>query len=147
MGSDCTLVGPILSDSILSCLEVIRPHCPPLTPTTLCVPPPLTPTTLCVPSAPPNPYYPMCAGLLGSLYSFLQFLTSPLLGASSDVYGRKPLLLLTMVQLCVPCQLLILHPVCRWECCCLTLSGLSPTTLDCLWWPVSWLVYPRAMLV
>uniref|UniRef100_A0A914RD64 Major facilitator superfamily (MFS) profile domain-containing protein n=1 Tax=Parascaris equorum TaxID=6256 RepID=A0A914RD64_PAREQ len=33
-------------------------------------------------------------GILGSLFSALQFLSSPLFGALSDVYGRKPLLLL-----------------------------------------------------
>lgn len=38
-------------------------------------------------------------GLIGSLYSFLQFLSSPITGALSDDYGRKPLLLLTTVGL------------------------------------------------
>ena len=36
-------------------------------------------------------------GLIGSLFSLLQFIASPVIGAASDVYGRKPLLLLTMV--------------------------------------------------
>ncbi|CAG0882594.1 unnamed protein product [Darwinula stevensoni] len=36
-------------------------------------------------------------GLIGSLFSFLQFLSSPLVGGLSDIYGRKPLLLITMV--------------------------------------------------
>uniref|UniRef100_A0A915C4T9 Major facilitator superfamily (MFS) profile domain-containing protein n=1 Tax=Parascaris univalens TaxID=6257 RepID=A0A915C4T9_PARUN len=35
-------------------------------------------------------------GILGSLFSALQFLSSPLFGALSDVYGRKPLLLLSI---------------------------------------------------
>ncbi|MCP9262677.1 hypothetical protein DINM_006036 [Dirofilaria immitis] len=35
-------------------------------------------------------------GFLGSLYCLLQFLSSPLLGALSDVYGRKPILLLSI---------------------------------------------------
>lgn len=39
------------------------------------------------------------AGLLGALFSFLQYLSSPILGALSDVYGRKQLLILTMVRL------------------------------------------------
>jgi MFS family permease len=39
----------------------------------------------------------LLGGLLGSLFSFLQFLTSPLLGASSDIYGRKRVLILCMV--------------------------------------------------
>ena len=37
------------------------------------------------------------AGLIGSLFSLLQFIASPVIGAASDVYGRKPLLLLSMV--------------------------------------------------
>ncbi|XP_050694094.1 major facilitator superfamily domain-containing protein 10-like isoform X2 [Eriocheir sinensis] len=36
-------------------------------------------------------------GLLGSLFSLLQFLFSPLTGALSDVYGRKPIFLITLV--------------------------------------------------
>lgn len=39
------------------------------------------------------------AGILGSLFSFLQYLTSPLIGAISDVYGRKPLMILTSVNI------------------------------------------------
>lgn len=38
------------------------------------------------------------AGLLGSLFSFLQFFASPLIGASSDILGRKPVLVSTMVS-------------------------------------------------
>lgn len=38
-------------------------------------------------------------GLLGSLYSFLQFLSSPLAGCLSDRYGRKPALLVSMVRI------------------------------------------------
>ncbi|KAM9822012.1 major facilitator superfamily domain-containing protein 10 isoform X1 [Syngnathus typhle] len=34
-------------------------------------------------------------GLIGSLFSLLQFLSSPITGALSDRYGRRPLLLLT----------------------------------------------------
>ncbi|XP_015610228.1 major facilitator superfamily domain-containing protein 10 isoform X2 [Cephus cinctus] len=33
-------------------------------------------------------------GFLGSMYSFLQFLGSPIVGALSDVYGRRPMMLL-----------------------------------------------------
>ncbi|CAK9809299.1 Major facilitator superfamily domain-containing protein 10 [Anthophora quadrimaculata] len=32
-------------------------------------------------------------GFLGSMYSFLQFLGSPIVGALSDMYGRKPLMI------------------------------------------------------
>ncbi|XP_033324786.1 major facilitator superfamily domain-containing protein rtet [Megalopta genalis] len=35
-------------------------------------------------------------GFLGSMYSFLQFLGSPIVGALSDIYGRKPLMLLSL---------------------------------------------------
>ncbi|KAK3514544.1 hypothetical protein QTP70_021603 [Hemibagrus guttatus] len=38
-------------------------------------------------------------GLIGSLYSLLQFIFSPLIGAASDQHGRRPLLLLTTVGL------------------------------------------------
>lgn len=37
-------------------------------------------------------------GLIGSLFSLLQFLASPVTGALSDHYGRRPLLLLTTVS-------------------------------------------------
>ncbi|CAN9512897.1 unnamed protein product [Ophioblennius macclurei] len=38
-------------------------------------------------------------GLIGSLFSLLQFLSSPITGALSDKYGRRPLLILTTVGL------------------------------------------------
>ena len=44
------------------------------------------------------------AGLIGSLFSLLQFIASPVIGAASDVYGRKPLLVLTMVSNSVKIQ-------------------------------------------
>lgn len=37
-------------------------------------------------------------GFLGSMYSFLQFVASPIVGGLSDVYGRKPVLLFCMVS-------------------------------------------------
>ncbi|KAK6177910.1 hypothetical protein SNE40_012779 [Patella caerulea] len=36
-------------------------------------------------------------GLIGSLFSYLNFLSAPVIGAASDIYGRKPLMLLSMV--------------------------------------------------
>lgn len=38
-------------------------------------------------------------GFLGSMFSFLQFLASPLVGGLSDAYGRKPVLLVCLVSL------------------------------------------------
>ncbi|XP_064466307.1 major facilitator superfamily domain-containing protein 10-like isoform X2 [Ornithodoros turicata] len=35
-------------------------------------------------------------GCIGSMYSFLQFVTAPLIGSLSDVYGRKAVLICTM---------------------------------------------------
>lgn len=37
-------------------------------------------------------------GFLGSMFSFLQFVASPIMGALSDCYGRKPILLLSLVS-------------------------------------------------
>ncbi|RUS69456.1 hypothetical protein EGW08_022778 [Elysia chlorotica] len=36
-------------------------------------------------------------GLIGSLFSMLQFLTAPIIGAASDVFGRRPLMLICLV--------------------------------------------------
>ncbi len=45
--------------------------------------------------APANFNSVLFGGCLGSLFSFLQFVSSPLVGGLSDHYGRRPLLLLT----------------------------------------------------
>jgi MFS family permease len=37
-------------------------------------------------------------GIIGSLFSFLQFVSSSFMGALSDYYGRKPILIITMVS-------------------------------------------------
>lgn len=37
-------------------------------------------------------------GFLGSMFSFLQFVASPLVGGLSDVYGRKPIMLICLVS-------------------------------------------------
>ena len=36
-------------------------------------------------------------GFLGSIFSFLQFLSSPVVGGLSDRFGRKPLLIISTV--------------------------------------------------
>uniref|UniRef100_A0A8D2JF25 Major facilitator superfamily (MFS) profile domain-containing protein n=1 Tax=Varanus komodoensis TaxID=61221 RepID=A0A8D2JF25_VARKO len=38
-------------------------------------------------------------GLIGSIFSILQFLASPLTGAASDYFGRRPVMLLTVIGL------------------------------------------------
>lgn len=38
-------------------------------------------------------------GVLGSMFSFLQFLASPIVGGLSDCYGRRPVLLVCLVSL------------------------------------------------
>lgn len=37
-------------------------------------------------------------GFLGSMFSFLQFVASPIVGGISDVYGRKPVMLVCLVS-------------------------------------------------
>lgn len=37
-------------------------------------------------------------GFLGSMFSFLQFVVSPIMGGLSDYYGRKPILLISLVS-------------------------------------------------
>lgn len=37
-------------------------------------------------------------GVLGSMFSFLQFVISPIAGGLSDYYGRKPVLLFSLVR-------------------------------------------------
>ena len=36
-------------------------------------------------------------GVLGSLFSFLQFVASPVIGGMSDLYGRRPMLILSSI--------------------------------------------------
>ena len=40
-------------------------------------------------------------GLLGSMFSFLQFVASPVVGALSDYYGRKPVIVVCAVSSCM----------------------------------------------
>lgn len=37
-------------------------------------------------------------GLLGSMFSFLQFIASPVVGCISDVIGRKPVMIVCLVS-------------------------------------------------
>ena len=50
----------------------------------------------------PDEFIPVFfGGLIGSLFSFLQFVASPMIGGLSDYYGRRPLLLLTAVGIAI----------------------------------------------
>ena len=40
-----------------------------------------------------------CLGVIGSLFSLLQFISSPVMGALSDVYGRRPMMIFSMVSI------------------------------------------------
>lgn len=40
-------------------------------------------------------------GIIGSLFSFLQFVASPVIGAASDKYGRRPLMIITTVGIAI----------------------------------------------
>nr|XP_002735838.1 PREDICTED: major facilitator superfamily domain-containing protein 10-like [Saccoglossus kowalevskii] len=40
-------------------------------------------------------------GIISSLFSFLQFVVSPVLGAASDVHGRRPLMLASMIGIAI----------------------------------------------
>ncbi|CAI9738846.1 facilitator superfamily domain-containing 10-like [Octopus vulgaris] len=40
-------------------------------------------------------------GMIGSIFSLLQFISSPIIGVASDVYGRKPLLLISMTGVAI----------------------------------------------
>lgn len=42
-------------------------------------------------------------GLLGSLFSFLQFINGPILGALSDHYGRKPIIICSLIGSSIAC--------------------------------------------
>ena len=50
----------------------------------------------------PNEFIPVLfGGLIGSLFSFLQFVASPMIGGLSDYYGRRPVLLMTAVGISI----------------------------------------------
>lgn len=46
-------------------------------------------------------YFSSFSGFLGSLFSLLQFLCCPLIGAVSDVFGRRIPMIVCMVRACL----------------------------------------------
>lgn len=65
-------------------------------------------------------------GIIQGIKGFLSFLSAPLIGAFSDIKGRKPLLLITVVATCLPIPLLIIRPY--WFFALLSLSGIFSVT-------------------
>jgi MFS transporter, DHA1 family, tetracycline resistance protein len=63
-------------------------------------------------------------GLLTSLYAVMQFFAAPLLGALSDRFGRRPVILLALTSLGVDYVLLSLAPNLWW----LVAGGSSPAS-------------------
>lgn len=76
-------------------------------------------------------------GVLGSMYSFLQFAASPIVGGLSDVLGRKPMMVVCLVsgsstlersERLIICDCLLAR---RWASPPRTRSGRGRTTLPC----------------
>ncbi|XP_066910156.1 hippocampus abundant transcript 1 protein-like [Clytia hemisphaerica] len=67
-------------------------------------------------------------GIIQGIKGFLSFLSAPLIGALSDVWGRKSFLLLTVFFTCVPIPLLRLNP--WWFFACLSISGTFSVTFS-----------------
>src|SRR2546427_9721413 len=67
-------------------------------------------------------------GLFGTIWSLMQFLFSPLIGALSDRFGRRPVLILSSVGLGVDYMVLALAPHLAWLLLCCILSGTTPAS-------------------
>ncbi|KAK3089806.1 hypothetical protein FSP39_006678 [Pinctada imbricata] len=67
-------------------------------------------------------------GLIQGVKGMLSFLSAPLIGALSDVWGRKPFLLLTVSFTCLPIPLMIISPM--WYFALLSLSGVFAVTFS-----------------
>ncbi|XP_065657824.1 hippocampus abundant transcript 1 protein [Hydra vulgaris] len=67
-------------------------------------------------------------GIIQGIKGFLSFLSAPLIGALSDVWGRKPFLLATVFCTCLPIPLLRFNP--WWFFSCLSISGAFSVTFS-----------------
>ncbi|KAH3733269.1 hippocampus abundant transcript 1 protein-like [Dreissena polymorpha] len=67
-------------------------------------------------------------GLIQGVKGMLSFLAAPLIGALSDVWGRKPFLLLTVSFTCAPIPLMKLSPM--WYFTMISLSGIFAVTFS-----------------
>lgn len=85
-------------------------------------------------------------GFLGSMFSFLQFLASPIVGSLSDYYGRKPILLLCTVSIYSQSYIypyetfLAFSQVLRFH----ISSGPAPVISPCLCLPAWWAASVKA---
>uniref|UniRef100_A0A8C2E883 Si:ch211-87m7.2 n=1 Tax=Cyprinus carpio TaxID=7962 RepID=A0A8C2E883_CYPCA len=67
-------------------------------------------------------------GLIQGVKGFLSFMSAPLIGALSDVWGRKSFLLLTVFFTCAPIPLMRLSPWCFFAL--MSVSGLFSVTFS-----------------
>ncbi|XP_031426943.1 hippocampus abundant transcript-like protein 1 [Clupea harengus] len=67
-------------------------------------------------------------GLIQGVKGLLSFMSAPLIGALSDVWGRKSFLLLTVFFTCAPIPLMRISP--RWYFALISLSGLFSVTFS-----------------
>jgi len=67
-------------------------------------------------------------GLIQGVKGILSFLSAPLIGALSDVWGRKSFLLLTVFFTCLPIPMLRFNP--WWFFACVSISGVFAVTFS-----------------
>ncbi|CAF5043819.1 unnamed protein product, partial [Rotaria magnacalcarata] len=67
-------------------------------------------------------------GVIHGVKGLLTFLSSPLLGAYSDIWGRKPFLLITVFFTCCPIPLMKISPM--WYFALISVSGLFSVTFS-----------------
>lgn len=67
-------------------------------------------------------------GLIQGLKGILSFLSAPLIGAMTDIYGRKVFLLITVFFTCLPIPLIAINPM--WYFAMISISGLFAVTFS-----------------
>ncbi|CAD5125141.1 DgyrCDS13384 [Dimorphilus gyrociliatus] len=67
-------------------------------------------------------------GIIQGIKGFLSFLSAPLIGALSDIWGRKPFLLLTVTFTCAPIPLMKFSP--WWYFAVISISGIFTVTFS-----------------
>src|SRR3989442_5236284 len=74
-------------------------------------------------------------GLFGTTWALMQFLFAPLLGALSDRYGRRPVLILSAFGLGIDYIIMSLAPILTWLLLGIVICGISITnyTVSCVY--------------